>query len=70
MGYIHIYIYIGFPGGTVLKDLPLTKKETQVQPLGQEYPPVKGIATHYSILFFFNLNFILESFKLIQKQKI
>ena len=49
IGYIR-YIYIGFPGGTVLKDLPLTKKETQVQPLGQEYPLEKGIATHYSIL--------------------
>ena len=33
----------------MLKD-PITKKETQVQSLGQEDPLEKEIATHYSIL--------------------
>ena len=29
---------------------PLAKQETQVQSLGQEDPPEKGMATHSSIL--------------------
>ena len=39
----------GFPGGSVVKNLPATQ-ETQVQSLGQEDPLEKGMATHSSIL--------------------
>ena len=33
----------------MVKNMP-TIWETQVQPLGQEDPPYKGMATHFSIL--------------------
>ena len=39
----------GFPGSSDSKKL-LAMQETQVQPLGQEYPPGKGMATHSNIL--------------------
>jgi len=50
--YMHIYIYTGFPGGSVVKNLPAMQEpqETQVQSLGQEDPLEKGMATHFSIL--------------------
>ena len=43
---------IGFPGGTVVKNLPAKQEmqETQVQSLGWEDPLEKGMATHSSIL--------------------
>ena len=40
-----------------VKNLP-AMWETQVQSPGWEDPPEKGMATHSSILFFFNLKFI------------
>ena len=40
---------VGFPGGSVVKNLP-AKLETWVQSLGQEDPLEKEIATHFSIL--------------------
>ena len=39
----------GFPGGSVLKNLPATK-EIWVQCLDQEDPLEKEMATHFSIL--------------------
>ena len=39
----------GFPGGSVLKNLP-AKQETQARFLGQEDPLEKETATHSSIL--------------------
>ena len=39
----------GFPGGSDSKKL-LAMQETQVQPLGQEDPLGKGMATHSNIL--------------------
>ena len=44
-----IYISIGFPGGSVVKNLP-AKQETRVRFLGREDPPEKEMATHSSIL--------------------
>ena len=41
-------IIMGFPGGSVVKNLP-EMQETQVQPLGQEDPLEKEMATHSSI---------------------
>ena len=43
---------IGFPGGTVVKNLPAKQEmqETQVQSLGWEDPLEKGMATPSSIL--------------------
>ena len=42
----------GFPGGSVVKNLPAVQElqETWVWSLGQEDPLEKGMATHYSIL--------------------
>ena len=40
---------MGFPGGSVVKNLP-AKQETRVQSLGQEDLVEKGMATHSSIL--------------------
>ena len=40
---------LGFPGSSVVKNPP-AKQETQVWPLGQEYPLEKEMATHSSIL--------------------
>ena len=39
----------GFPGGSVVKNLPATQ-ETQVQSLGWEDPLEEGMETHSSIL--------------------
>ena len=41
--------YLGFPGGSVVKNLP-SKQERQVQSLGWEDPLEKEMATHSSIL--------------------
>ena len=41
--------YMGFPGGSVVKNLP-AKWETQVRSLDQEDPLEKVMATHSSIL--------------------
>ena len=43
---------VGFPGGSVIKNLPAVQQpqETQVQSLGQKDPLEKGIAIHSSIL--------------------
>ena len=46
-----LYIYLGFPGGSVVKN-SLARQETkkiQVQFLGQEDPLEKGMATYSSI---------------------
>ena len=40
---------MGFPGGSVVKNLP-AKQEMQVWSLGQEYPLEKEIATQFSII--------------------
>ena len=42
----------GFPGGSVVKNLPVMQKtqETWVRSLGQEDPLEKEMATHSSIL--------------------
>ena len=42
---------MGFPSGSVVKNLPLMQEmqETQVQSLGGEDPPEEGMATHSSI---------------------
>ena len=44
-----VSIYMGFPGGSLVKNLP-TMQETQVQSLDQEDPLEEGLATHSSIL--------------------
>ena len=41
--------YEGLPGGSEVKNL-CAMQEMWVQPLGQEYPLQKGMATHSSIL--------------------
>ena len=43
---------IGFPGGTVVKNLPANAGDirTRVRSLGQENPLEKGMATHSNIL--------------------
>ena len=43
------YDAVGFPGGSVVKNLPVMQ-ETWVQSLGWEDPPEEGMATHSSIL--------------------
>ena len=40
---------LGFPGGSVVKTLPVMQK-TEVRSLGQEDPLEKEMATHSSIL--------------------
>ena len=47
--HIHINVYTGFPGGSVIKNPPAVQ-ETQVQSLGWEDPLEKEMATHSSIL--------------------
>ena len=42
-------IYWGFPGGSVVKNLP-AKQETQIRSLDQEDPLEKEMATHSTIL--------------------
>ena len=49
--YIYIYYlftYLGFPGGSVVKNLPANAEDTGS--LGQEDPLGKEMATHSSIL--------------------
>ena len=45
---VHPYINLGFPGGSVLKNLLLA--EGKVQSLGWEDPLEKGMVTNSSIL--------------------
>ena len=45
-GYVHLF---GFPGSSVVKNLP-PKQETWVRSLGQKDPLEKEVATHSSIL--------------------
>ena len=47
--HVHTHIYMGFPGGSVVKNLP-AKQEMQVGSLGQEALLEKKMATHSSIL--------------------
>ena len=47
--YIHLYYFMGFPSGSVIKN-PSAMKETQVQSLGQEDPLEEELATQSSIL--------------------
>ena len=47
--YAKIIISLGFPGGSVVKNLPANSGDTGLI-LGLEDPLVKEIATHYSIL--------------------
>ena len=46
---VHMYMTKGFPGGSVVKNLPIMQ-ETQVQSLGQEDPLEKEMATYSRIL--------------------
>ena len=48
-GFHHFYSILGFPGGSVVKNLP-AMQEMQVQPLGQEDPLEESMAAHSSIL--------------------
>ena len=48
-GQTNLSTWEGFPGGSVVKNLP-AKQETQVQSLGQEDPLEVEMATHSSIL--------------------
>ena len=45
-------IHVGFPGGSVVKNLPAVQEmqETWVQPLGPGAPLEEGMATHSSTL--------------------
>ena len=47
--YVHTHIYMGFLGGSVVKNLP-AKQEMQVRSLGQEEPLEEEMATHCSAL--------------------
>ena len=47
--YICVFIYVGFPGSSEVKNLPAVQ-ETQVQSLGWKDSLEKGMATHSSIL--------------------
>ena len=47
--HVHTHIYMGFPGGSVVKNLP-AKQEMQVRSLGQEEPLEEEMATHSSVL--------------------
>ena len=49
---MYIYVYLGFPGGSVVKNLPTMQEtqENQVRSLGQEDPLEEGMATHSSIV--------------------
>ena len=44
-----VYLGVGFPGGSVVKNLP-AKQQTWVWFLGQEYSLEKKMATHSTIL--------------------
>ena len=47
-----LYIDTGFPGGTMVKNLPATAgdEDPQLQSLGQKDPLEEGMETHSSIL--------------------
>ena len=45
----HLLSYVGFPGGSAVKNLP-AMWETWVRSLGQEDSLEEGMATHSSIL--------------------
>ena len=49
---LYIYMYEGFPGGSVVKNPPAEqeRQEMRVQSLGQEHPLEEGMATYSSIL--------------------
>ena len=47
--YTFVYMSMGFPGGSVVKNLP-AKQEAQIWFLAQEDTLVKQIATHSSFL--------------------
>ena len=40
---------MGFPGGSVVKNLPANGQETWIQSVGREDPQEKEMATHSSI---------------------
>ena len=42
-------VYVGFPGGSVIRNLP-AMQNTQVQSLSQEDPLEEGMATHSSVV--------------------
>ena len=46
------YMMMGFPGGSVVQNLPAMQElqETWVQSLGWQDPLEEGVATHFSIL--------------------
>ena len=50
--YIYVQIYMGFPGGSAVKNLPAIPElqETQIQSLSWEDPLEEGMATYSSIL--------------------
>ena len=49
---IHIYVITGFPGGSVVKNLPAMQElqDTSVRSLGWQYSLEEGMGTHSSIL--------------------
>ena len=49
---VHTYVFMGFPGGSVVKNLPAMQEtqETWVRSLCQEDPLREGMATHSSII--------------------
>ena len=49
---VFMYIYIGFPRGSVVKNLPAAQEiqDTRVQSLGGEDPLEEGTAAHSSVL--------------------
>ena len=49
---IHVYIYMGCPDGSVVKNLSTVRElqGTRVRSLGQEDPLEEGTATHSNIL--------------------
>ena len=48
-GVYHLLSYVGFPGGSAVKNLP-AMQEMQVRSLGWEDLQEEGMATHSSIL--------------------
>ena len=52
MSYLVITLYLGFPAGSAVKNLPVMQElqETWVQFLSQEDSPEEGMVAHSSIL--------------------
>ena len=52
VSYLVITLYLGFPAGLAVKNLPVMQElqETWVQSLSQEDPLEEGMVTHSSIL--------------------